>query len=161
MKRILILFLSLLPLFSVAKTFEGRIVEKLSNKKEAPLPGASVFWKNTTIGTATDADGHFTLNKSNKSDILVVQFVGYETREVEVKTFDGKELLIELSPNIALDEVVVSKRRMGTIIDRENPIQSQSITGTVTLLRVSKQMHRLMSLMLMQLREPNRLNFWV
>lgn len=129
MKRILILFLSLLPLFSVAKTFEGRIVEKLSNKKEVPLPGASVFWKNTTIGTATDADGYFTLNKSNKSDILVIQFVGYETREVEVKTFAGKELLIELSPNISLAEVVVSKRKMGTIIDRENPIQSQSITG--------------------------------
>jgi len=129
MRRILFLFLSLLPLFSVAETFEGRIVEKLSNKKEAPLPGASVFWKNTTTGTATDANGHFTIDKSNKSDILVVQFVGYETREIKVNKQEGKELVIELSPNIELNEVVVSKRRAGTVLDRENPIQSQSITG--------------------------------
>jgi outer membrane receptor for ferrienterochelin and colicin len=129
MKRILFLFLSLLPLFSVAETFEGRIVEKLSNKKGAPLPGASVFWKNTTTGTATDVDGRFTIEKSNKSDILVVQFVGYETREIKIDKLKVKELVIELSPNIELNEVVVSKRRAGTVLDRENPIQSQSITG--------------------------------
>ncbi|MCZ4695939.1 TonB-dependent receptor [Ancylomarina euxinus] len=129
MKRILILFLSLIPLFSVAETFEGRIVEKLSNKKEAPLPGASVFWKNTSTGTATDVNGRFTIDKSNKSDILVVQFVGYETREIEVKKLEGENLVIEMSPNIELNEVVVSKRRAGTVLDRENPIQSQSITG--------------------------------
>jgi len=55
--------------------------------------------------------------------------VGYVTREIEVKNYKGKELIIELSPNIELDEVVVSKRKAGTILDRENPIQSQSITG--------------------------------
>tara|TARA_R110001583_G_scaffold58103_3_gene173475 strand:+ start:11658 stop:13907 length:2250 start_codon:yes stop_codon:yes gene_type:complete len=135
MKRILILFLSLLPLFSIAKTdearriFEGKIVEVLANKKQAPLPGASVFWKNTTKGTATDVNGHFTLDASEKSRILIVQFVGYETREIEVNKFNGKELIIELSPSIELNEVLVSKRRAGTILDRESSIQSQSITG--------------------------------
>lgn len=135
MKRILILFLSLLPLFSIAETvearriFEGKIVEILANNKQAPLPGASVFWKNTTEGTASDANGHFTLDASKKSQVLIVQFVGYETREIEIKTFEGKELIIALSPNIELNEVVVSKRRAGTILDRESPIQKQSITG--------------------------------
>ena len=129
MKRILFLFLSLLPLFAVSKTFEGRIVEKLSNQKEAPLPGASIFWKNTTIGTASDIDGRFKLDGSKNTGTLIVQFVGYETREVKVESHTGKELVIVLVPNIELNEVVVSKRRAGTIIDRENPIQSQSITG--------------------------------
>ncbi len=135
MKRILILFLSLLPLFSIAKTdearriFEGKIVEVLANKKQAPLPGASVFWKNTTEGTATDVNGHFSLDASEESRVLIIQFVGFETREIEVDKFDGKELIIELSPNIELNEVIVSKRRAGTILDRESPIQSQSITG--------------------------------
>ncbi len=135
MKRILILLLSLLSLFSIAKAdesrkiFEGIIVEKLPNKEQAPLPGASVFWKNTTQGTATDVDGHFTLAASKGSRVLIVQFVGFETREIDVNEFKDKELIIELSPNIELNEVVVSKRRVGTILDRENPIQSQSITG--------------------------------
>lgn len=129
MKRILVLFLSLLPLFSIAKTFEGRIVEKLSNNKHIPLPGASVFWKNTTVGTATDDNGHFSLDETKNTGTLIVQFVGYKTREIEVNEFSDKELLIELSPNIELNEVVVSKRRAGTVLDRQNPIQSQSITG--------------------------------
>lgn len=136
MKRIFILFLSLFPLFSIAKTnekrktFEGKIIEILANKEQAPLPGASVFWKNTTEGTATDSNGYFALKESNKSNILVIQFVGYETKEIEANKFDGdNKLVIELSPNIELNEVVVSKRRAGTILDRESPIQSQSITG--------------------------------
>lgn len=135
MKRILILFLSLLPLFSIAKTdearriFEGKIVEVLANKKQTPLPGASVFWKNTTEGTATDVNGYFTLNVSEKSRVLIVQFVGYETREIEVNKFNGEALIIELSPNIELNEVIISKRRAGTTLDRESPIQSQRITG--------------------------------
>ncbi|MRT94263.1 TonB-dependent receptor [Ancylomarina sp. 16SWW S1-10-2] len=135
MRRILISILFLLPLFSIAETdegrriFEGKIIEVLANKKQVPLPGASVFWKNTTEGTATDVNGYFKLDASKKSKVLIVQFVGYKTKEIEEDALIGKDLVIELSPSIELNEVVVSKRRAGTILDRESPIQSQKITG--------------------------------
>ncbi|MFA8436768.1 MAG: carboxypeptidase-like regulatory domain-containing protein [Marinifilaceae bacterium] len=129
MKNILVLFLTLLPIFSFAEDIKGKIVEKNSVNQIVPLPGASVFWKNTNIGTATDPEGRFELKQTNQSGILIVQFVGYKTQEVKVNSHEGKELLIELTPSIELKEVVISKRRKGTILDRSNPIQSQSITG--------------------------------
>lgn len=50
------------------------------------LPGASVFIKGTTIGTATAADGSFTLPvTSTKAKIyIMVSYIGYETVELKV-----------------------------------------------------------------------------
>jgi outer membrane cobalamin receptor len=127
--RIIIVILSLLPIFSFAEDIKGKIIEKPVSGEIIPLAGASIFWKNTTIGTAANADGVFTLNSSAKSKTLVIQFVGYETKEIVFEQISTKDIIVELVPNIALNEVVISKRKLGTVIDRDNPIQSQSITG--------------------------------
>nr|WP_320119565.1 TonB-dependent receptor [uncultured Marinifilum sp.] len=127
--RIITIILSLLPIISFADNIKGKIIETQENGKAVPLPGASVFWKNTNLGTAANANGVFTLKTSNKSKTLVVQFVGYESKEITIEPSSKDEIIIEMFPNIELGEVVVSERKMGTILDRNNPIQSQSITG--------------------------------
>ena len=127
--RILTLLFSLLPLFSFADLMKGKVIEKTSTGEILPLPGASVFWKNTNIGTATDENGRFEINFTNKSNILVIQFVGYTSQELTVNESSKNEITATLVPNIELNEVVISKRKPGTILDRDNPIQSQSITG--------------------------------
>jgi TonB-linked SusC/RagA family outer membrane protein len=50
----------------------------------APLPGVSVVIKGTTTGTATDADGKFSLPVPAGDATLVFSFVGYEPVEVKV-----------------------------------------------------------------------------
>ena len=45
-----------------------------------PLDFVSVSVKGTTVGTATDAQGNFTLSLPPKSSTLVVSYVGYETQ---------------------------------------------------------------------------------
>lgn len=127
--RIITIILSLLPIISFAEDIKGKIIEKPASGETIPLAGASIFWKNTTIGTAANTNGDFTLNSTNKSDILVVQFVGYETKEITIKQINNAGLVVELVPNISLNEVIISKRKLGTILDRDNPIQSQNITG--------------------------------
>jgi outer membrane receptor for ferrienterochelin and colicins len=127
--RIIIVILSLLPIISFAEDIKGKIIEKPASGEIIPLAGASIFWKNTTIGTAANSDGVFSLNSSTKSNTLVIQFVGYETKEIVLEQINPKEIIVELVPNIALNEVVISKRKLGTVLDRDNPIQSQSITG--------------------------------
>lgn len=127
--RIIIVILSLFPIIAFAKDIKGKIIEKHNSGEIIPLAGASIFWKNTTIGTAANSDGNFSINPTDKSNILVIQFVGYETKEIAIKEFNNATLVVELIPNIALNEVVISKRKAGTVLDRNNPIQSQSITG--------------------------------
>ena len=40
------------------------VIQYQENNKTFPLIGASVFWKNTTIGTITDIEGAFRLERA-------------------------------------------------------------------------------------------------
>ena len=82
------------------------------------LPYVTLQLKGTTIGTTTDASGHYLFkNLPVGKFTIVVQYVGYQT--VEKELFLAKEttteLDFELKPMpISLDEVVVSANRNET-----------------------------------------------
>ncbi len=72
-----------------------------------PLPGAAIIIKGTTIGTITDIDGKFSLNKVPANTTLVFSFMGMKTQEISIGNKDV--LNIELSASgIDIDEVVVT-----------------------------------------------------
>lgn len=58
-----------------------------------PVIGATVMEKGTTNGTVTDIDGHFQLQTTDGST-LVISYVGYTTQEVK----EGTDLKLELKP---------------------------------------------------------------
>ena len=62
------------------------------------MQAASVFAQNTTIGTATNADGIFTLELPNGGYELAVTFTGYEAETRRISTADAadKNIVIEL-----------------------------------------------------------------
>ena len=71
-----------------------------------PVPGANVVEKGTTNGTTSDFDGNFIIKLSSESATLVVSYLGFATKEVEVNT--GETPIITLSEDVdTLDEVVV------------------------------------------------------
>lgn len=70
------------------------------------MPGVNVLVKGTTIGTATDIDGNFSLNVPSDESILVFSFIGYSSKEVLVG--NASELNIVLEEDLSsLSEVVV------------------------------------------------------
>ncbi|WP_232516354.1 SusC/RagA family TonB-linked outer membrane protein [Chitinophaga caeni] len=78
----------------------------VKDKKGNPVPGVSVHIKGTNKGTATDAEGKFTLQASDE-DVLIFSFIGYKTLEVAVK--DKSSFNISLEENVSgLNEVVVT-----------------------------------------------------
>ena len=64
----------------------------------APMQGASVFAENTTMGTASDVNGSFSLRLPNGGYDLVITFTGYETatRRISTADADNKNLVIEV-----------------------------------------------------------------
>ena len=85
-----------------------------------PLVGANVYWLGTTIGVATDENGHFRIDKTNDSDRLVVSYIGYQNDTIDVT---GKETLdIQLKPSVSLEEVEVVHRKKSTEISYMNTI---------------------------------------
>src|SRR5690606_3110809 len=66
--------------FKIQQTLSGTVLDD----QNAPLPGASVLLKGTTIGVVTDFDGKFSIEVS-KGDVLIVSYIGYETQEVGIQ----------------------------------------------------------------------------
>ncbi|WP_299555304.1 TonB-dependent receptor [Seonamhaeicola sp.] len=90
----------------VDKPQQFQVSGVVTDQNNQPLPGANIIEKGTTNGSQTDFDGKFTLSVSNENAVIVVSYIGFLTKEVEV---DGQSNInIALVEDAAkLDEVVV------------------------------------------------------
>ena len=60
------------------EVIKGKVVDT----KGLPLPGVTIRLKGTSLGTATDTKGLFTLEFTGKVDTIVVSFFGMKTQYV-------------------------------------------------------------------------------
>ena len=99
MSRLLPIILFLFPPFLVNAQYEirGQVV---GGDDQSPLPGANVFFANTTKGSSTNANGEFAFYNLPPGRLqLVVSFLGYETIVSELKTPLDRKLKIILKPS--------------------------------------------------------------
>ena len=66
--------------FAQKNNVSGVVTDKNTNE---PVAGAALMVKGTTTGTVTNPDGTYTI-KAGDNDVLVCQFFGYKTQEVNV-----------------------------------------------------------------------------
>ena len=128
LKTGILLFLLIIsaPLFGQNIQIRGQITGETGE----PIPGASVLVKGTTIGTAADLDGQYTLSVAGNS-ILVFSFIGYEAKEVSV----GNQTVINVSlqPTLSdLEEVVVvgyGTQRRSDLTGSVSSVKSEQLTA--------------------------------
>lgn len=81
------------------------VVTTMENDKEVPLFGANVYWLSTTVGATTKQNGTFFIDKIEKSDQLVVSFVGFQSDTLIIS--NQTSVKIQLKQATTLEEVVV------------------------------------------------------
>ncbi|HNR42780.1 MAG TPA: SusC/RagA family TonB-linked outer membrane protein [Bacteroidales bacterium] len=86
------------------KTITGKVT---SAEDGLGMAGVPVVVKGTTIGTATDIDGAFTLSVPANAAALVVSFIGMKTVEVPIGTQTHFDIVLEQNI-LALEDVVVT-----------------------------------------------------
>ncbi|SEF82340.1 DUF4139 domain-containing protein [Algoriphagus boritolerans] len=92
--------------FAVPQT-PGTVSGVVLDEQGQPIPGASVLVKGTTIGTATDLDGRYSLTLPGNAQSLVFSFIGYAVQEVQIQ--GRSNLSVSLIPDTSmLSEVVVA-----------------------------------------------------
>ncbi|MFA9389261.1 MAG: TonB-dependent receptor domain-containing protein [Prolixibacteraceae bacterium] len=124
----LVCFLLILHLaFSAENSIKGIVRE--NDNHDQPVVGANIYWAKTTLGTTSDSNGNFELNKHMPSWPLVISFVGFLPDTIQI-TPDTKTVEILLRKQLELDEVVVKERLKGQYISTMDPIQSSKITST-------------------------------
>src|SRR5690606_24486145 len=90
---------------TVVETVDVTVSGTVTDQNGDPLPGVTVSVPGTTIGTATDLDGGYSLSVPEGST-LVFSFIGFETQQVAIG--DRSVIDVVMSEDMAsLDEVVV------------------------------------------------------
>ena len=107
----------------VQKVVKGQVTDESG----APLPGANVLIKGTTIGVQTDADGNFSIEVPGNSNTLVVSFIGMEEQEVVIGAGPLKIVLKETGQK--LNEVVI----VGY-----STVKKESLTGSLQTINNKK-----------------------
>lgn len=100
---LLILFMCVLSQNSFAQTMvKGSVTEANGD----PLIGASVTIKGKLTGTVTDINGNYSISVENNDAVLVFSFIGYTTKEIEVRNQQKINVQLQESTE-GIDEIVV------------------------------------------------------
>ena len=85
------------------------------------LPGVNVLVKGTTIGTATNAQGNYSLNIPSASDTLVYSYIGYTTQMIPV---NGRSVI-----NVRLQTQAISGQQL--VVVGYGTQRKEAVTGSV------------------------------
>ncbi len=86
------------------KSLSGKIID---DKTGDPLPGTTIAVKGKSYGTISNIEGEFTIEIQSADDILLVSFIGYNTREFQVKNVSFLNIRMQES-YIEMSDVVVT-----------------------------------------------------
>lgn len=103
-------------------TLQGRVSDSAN---DTPLPGANVGILNTLRGTSTDLDGNFSLEVDGFPVTVVVSYIGYHSKTIDVN--DAAPLTVQLDlADLELENLVVVGSRFAprTVITSPVPIDN-------------------------------------
>lgn len=105
------------------ESIEGYV---LNQESQQPIFGAVVLWENTNSATITDENGFFQIGRDSVAEILVVNYLGYQTRKFIIT--DEKQVVIELSPESnQLEEVDIQIEKPSTNISMFSTIKVEEM----------------------------------
>ncbi len=124
------LFVAAIPLMAQQQTITGTVRDANSG---TVLPGVNVVVKGTTTGTATDANGKYTLSVPGEADSLVFSYIGYQSKAVAINGMTT--INASLEPTVqSLKNVVVTafglKQQTPSLGYEVPQIDNQQVTET-------------------------------
>ncbi len=79
----------------------------IKDESGLPLPGAGVRVKGSSITTATDTNGAFTITVPDQNAVLLVTYVGYDVQEITVGTQKVLDIRLKESQGSDLQEIAI------------------------------------------------------
>lgn len=95
-----------LPADDQSEKFGVMVSGRVTDTDGSTIPGVNIIVKNTTIGTATDAQGKYSIEVPDAEAVLIFSFIGFVTQEVKVGSQNKVDVVLQ--PDVQkLSEVVV------------------------------------------------------
>ncbi|MFD1063238.1 TonB-dependent receptor domain-containing protein [Winogradskyella litorisediminis] len=127
MRQILFLLIGLLVITGNAQDKLNGVVLESIDGKEMPLPGANVYWLNTSVGTMTDENGAFSIAYENSYSRLIISYVGFKTDTLTITS--NKSIRHVLQATSALDEVTITSRKLATTRSYLKPTNTMTVSS--------------------------------
>ena len=103
-----------IAVFAKNTTSNTAIIKGIVTDSNNPIPGATVYIKNSTIGSSANINGRYQFAVAAGEFIVVASAIGYKAKEVKVslKNNETKVLNFELEEDLfGLEQVVVTGTR--------------------------------------------------
>jgi len=98
--------LSLIVILTGAQLFAQKVTGVVVDESNTPIPGVTVVVRGTSNGIVTDSNGSYSIAPGDvNKDVLSFSFVGFETKEVEIKGQKVINVQLKVS-TLEIDEVV-------------------------------------------------------
>lgn len=107
MKTIYYVIFTILLVFSVQNVLAQKNVRGTVSDDSGPLPGVSVIIQGTSKGVETDFDGKYSI-EAKEGDVLQYSYVGMESVNKKVGTANVINVLMKVSSDNVLGEVVIN-----------------------------------------------------
>ena len=121
-KLTLFILLAFGAVIAQAQNITGKVVDAQGKA----LPGASVYWADTSVGVATDLEGNYALYRVKENNALVASFLGYTNDTIRVE-HKQREVNFTLTEGVAVDAVVV-EGGLGNYIRQDGLLKSENIS---------------------------------
>lgn len=123
-------------LAQTASTNSARIIGVVTDKTGETLIGANVLLEGTSIGTVTDIDGYYRLDRlPSGSYNLIVRYMGYKGISTPVNLVDGKVLEMDFQlENLTYEgeEIVITAMARGQVAAINDQLSSKTIKNVVS-----------------------------
>lgn len=124
MRKLLLTALLSAFLLDIAMAQDRIVTGKVTSGDDgSALPGVSVVVQGTSKGTATDANGAYSLSLAQGENVLIFSFIGYTAQTIEVGAQTSVDVVL-LTDITALEEVVV----VGYGVQKEKDLTSSIST---------------------------------
>lgn len=121
-KKNIIIFLIFITSFSQAQeVIKGKVLDD----KQESIPGANVYWENTSIGVVTNDNGEFEIKKTKENSTLIISFIGFSTQKIT--SFSSSFITVTLKEKEMLQGVTVSKDLGATLYSKTKVTNTQTM----------------------------------
>lgn len=127
MKVTKLFFTTVSLIFFAASAYAQDITGTVTDTENNPMPGASVYWADTNVGTAASIDGKFRLHRVKGYDTLVASFLGYENDTLHVDD-TVSQVQLKLRQGVELETVVVEGNLGGNYIRHDGILKGETIS---------------------------------
>ncbi|MDP4204912.1 MAG: TonB-dependent receptor [Bacteroidota bacterium] len=107
----------------------NKVTGTITNEKGEPIIGVSILLKGTTIGTATDVDGNYSIDVPVGSKTLLFSFIGMLPQEINVDRSQTLNVVLKEDTK-GLEEVMVvgyGTQKKGSVIGSVDKIETKQL----------------------------------